>query len=721
MATLLLGFALAVCLVFLPQLRFEDDISKSFLSDSSHYEDYTELISTLGFFPRQVVVLAESSNPFGLPEYESLRELALEFELADAVSSVVSVASARFPANHAQFPDAPVLPVVLNVIEIEKRLKDLNEAEFIVPVSADRRSALFVVSLTGGVSEQSFPSVVGQLRAVAQQFAGTNLQFSFTGEDLVGPEMIGALQSDLVINTLVGSGLAFVLALLMFGHLNLVLIAVLPALTATLFSIATFTILDYPVTVLSTVIPILIIVLGLADSVHLTLKFRDGDPELPVRMRARNAVVTVGPACALTSITTAVAFAAIGTSGNRQLKEFAVVGSVSVLLTYVAVIVCFALLACFLGRRKPRFKQRTPLDISTRWAGWVLDNSKRIYIVSAGIGIVTVIGLTGVHPWFNLDENLPTSSVVRITNQKTAKAFGGIYRIWSEIDVSGENAIDTEAGWKRLVALTEAIETAAPEYPVASLATLSRWRGQPDRVLSDEQLDNLPTEFLAQLHSKADGIARVITIAPEAMLDDTTLEIQRRIEQSAVNSGATRNVGLPIIMRHESVSVIRQLGIGLGIACLISVVIVAGFNAWPMLALVLVVPNALPIAVAAASLALTHNGELTPTAMLALTVAFGIAIDDSIHFVNGYLAEFRNGASVQQALQLSIQKTGRAMLMTTVLICTGLMVTMLSSFETIRLFGGMLILTFVTAFLADILLLPCLMRAIAREPRSSGL
>ncbi len=706
-------FVLVICLASLTRLSFENDISKSFSSDSSYSREYSTLISSLGFVPKQIVILAESAAPLKLTDYEVLRDLSFELELTDNVSSVFSVASVRFPKNHSNYPNASLLPADLGAALIEPRLAALEKAGLRAPVSANRKSALFVVSLIGGLSDDLFFEARQELRDAVRQYGGSRLQFQFTGEELIGPEMVQALKHDLIVNNVLGCLLAFLLALFLFGNIRLVLIAFLPALVAALFAMATFTFLNISITVLNTVIPILILVLALADSIHLTLHFRDDNRELPPIERVETAVSTVGPACALTAITTAIAFAAIGTSGNQQLEELALVGAVSVLASYIAVIVSFALLARLLGSSVQPTRMSEWLVVPDHWSDHILNNIRRIGAVCAVVVCISLVGLANVFPWFNLDENLPTDSAVRITNQKIAAEFGGIYRIWSEIDVTGENSLDTEHGWKRLISLTHAIESAAPDYPVVSLATLSRWQGQPEAILSPEQLQSVPEEFMVQLLSKDGRVARVITVAPEAMLDLKSYEIQSKIEKTAKQSGAVRSVGLPVIMLHESVSVILQLCVGLGIAVLISVVLVAAFYSWPMLAAALIIPNALPLAVAASSLILIQSGELTPTAMLALTVAFGIAIDDSIHFVNRYISETKSGRDAEQALKISIQKTGKAMLFTTILICSGTLVTMFSSFETIRLFGGILILTFVTAFLADILLLPCLLRAMS--------
>ena len=108
---------------------------------------------------------------------------------------------------------------------------------------------------------------------------------------------------------------------------------------------------------------------------------------------------------------------------------------------------------------------------------------------------------------------------------------------------------------------------------------------------------------------------------------------------------------------------------------------------------------------------LSHVGltiSLGDAYLLAFAIAFGIAVDDSIHFINRYMLESRRWPDTRSALAAAMSETGQAMIITTVLISCGLLVTLFSEFHTIRLFGGMLIATLLTALLGDLLLLPSL-------------
>lgn len=349
---LVLGMLICIGVIFsisLTRLSFESDVIKSFSSDSTYSRDYAEFLSSLGFSPKQLIILAKSTEPFEEHDFKTLRDLAFEFELTDAVSSVYSLASVRFPKNHSLYPNAPLLPLELETAEIEKRLVALTKAGLRAPISSSRNSALFVISFAQNSNNETTGSAIENLRDTVASKGGSKLSYHFTSEELIGPEMTRALQYDLIVNNIVGSTIAIILAWLIFRNVKLVIIAVIPALVAVFGSLAVFSILDFPITVLSMVIPILVLVLALADTIHLTLHYADGDFSKTSQSRAKMSVVEIGPACALTAITTSIAFAATSISDNNQLDDLAVVGAISVLLAYLIVIVLFPLLTLLLG------------------------------------------------------------------------------------------------------------------------------------------------------------------------------------------------------------------------------------------------------------------------------------------------------------------------------------------------------------------------------------
>jgi len=193
------------------------------------------------------------------------------------------------------------------------------------------------------------------------------------------------------------------------------------------------------------------------------------------------------------------------------------------------------------------------------------------------------------------------------------------------------------------------------------------------------------------------------------MRSKATLAQFDEIHDVALAAGADRIIGLPTIMRVEAVTLIGQLSFGLLVAALGATGLVAVAFRSVRLVPVLIIPNVLPLMLTGASLHLWAQGQLTPTAVLALTIAFGIAIDDTVHFLSRFRALTAQGQTAQQAVLAAAGSTGQVMVLTTLLLTFGLCVTLFSDFNPIRVFGGMMIVTLWAALLTDLFLLPALL------------
>lgn len=714
------------CLFAVPTLQFDESIHRVFLSDSPQSRQYNAFFERLGSKPSDIVILAEADRAFTAVDFQNIQDLTLEIAVSEGIDLVLSPFSARFPVTHPDYPGEPLLKSDLTDVEITDRLNAYTKRQASRPlIAADRHSAMIIATVensardsnVGKISGANTRAILTELQALASEQSGAGLQFTVTGEDAISMDIADALKVDLLTLNLVGAALVFCLSLLMFRNIRTTIVAIVPALLGTLTALALFVLLGYKITVLSNVIPVLVLVIGIADSIHLTLHFRatqSGENEIG---RVVRTIQDVGPACGLTALTTAIAFMAIAISDNAQLFEFAVVGALSVMASFFVVIVTFAILARALGNKlTPSPEQKAILSVPRWLENLVFSNHRTIIFVSILLAGAGFWSYSKTAAWFPISQNLPAASELRHANDRLEKTFGGFFRVWSELDTSGANALSSPAGWNRLTRLTEAIEKAAPSYSIVSLVSVARWLDAPGRAPNEEDLEDIPEELLQHLRSPDGTRARIVIFMPEPMRDHETLATFDRLERTAMENGAKNVIGLPVVMRHGSVSIIEQLGLGLLTACLIAIFVVALAFRQKWLPLILILPNFLPLLLTAAALHILNGGQMTPTAILALTIAFGIAIDDSIHFLARTRLEQQRGASIDAALRTAIRQTGRVMIITTLLLSAGLLVTLTSAFATVQLFGLMMILTFVTALFADLLLLPALIRL-----RASGL
>ncbi|MBO6674176.1 MAG: MMPL family transporter [Rhizobiales bacterium] len=716
MAAALIGLTVVLAAVSLPSLTFEADLQRGFSAGTADEQAYGALLRERSTRSRPVMLLVEADAPFSVQDLEQLNALMLDLSLTPGIAQVISPFSLRYPPSDASTPGGLVLRAADGQSGLRALLDYTSGITGLSPmVAGDLATMIATIVPSAGLSLGDMREVLADVEALIAPLEGDRLQISITGEDAIAFALTDALSQDLVVLNAVGSLAAFLIALVALRSVRWAIVAFLPAVMAAFTALALFSLLGLPITVLSVVVPILVLVLALADGMHLATATRANLKTQNLDDALRSAIAQVAPANALTSITTAIGFAAIGVSSFAKLDELALSGSVSVLAAYWVVtagvvtllpIVQLRLLGS-LKQQLPNEKSRRPPHPTLPRAlpHLVLRRPVVVLVLGAIVFGISAVASSRVEAWFPLYANLPDDSDVGRAHRLIEERFGGYLPLWFEFQ-----ADSPDEAWPTTGAISAAIAEAAPRLTVLSEVTLADWLGDATERPDNEFVAQLPSALVVDLYSAERGIHRIVVLAPEPMHDRASRIEHDAMVEAARAAGAEHVFGFPAGLRTQGLSIVHQLGQSLFVACIVATLMVALAYRSPLLAPLLMLPNLLPLLVATALLHVFHQGFANPTAVLALTVAFGIAIDDSIHILNRYLVERSTGLDTEKALTNTIQRTGGVLLVTTLVICVGTASTFFSSFPNVRLFGVMLITIFTSALVADLLLLPALIK-----------
>ena len=674
----------------LPRVAFDDDINRVFLSDSQLSQAQLSYEASLRPRTSALLILVHSEAAFTTQQMTVIRDMTEALGDINGVDFVASPFSLRWPLDSLLWPFGdPIFDETISDDFLGK-IDAFNDFDTGLPTLINTNGDSMIINITVNTEKTPIKVAIDSVSAELATMLPDSLKANITGEEAISAEVVSGLKNDLLSLNMWGALLIALAAFLLLRDLRMTALAVVPALYGAASVLALSVWLGYPVTVLSNVIPILILVLGVANGLHLVGHLKNN-------RSLHDAVKTVAPACALTAITTAIAFACIMLSGNEQMYEFAVLGAVGTLQAYVIIIVSFALL----GRVIKLSERPVPplsLDIARNVANTGTRWPRTTIALCLTLLGVSFVGFTQTKAWFPLYQNLPDNSETRAVNDAISKDFGGVFRM----------IVETSGNWDQTKKLAESLEAETGPQTVLSEVNIARWLGHPSEEPSQKELDMFPPQVVEAFRG-ADNVSRIFVSVPEPMRGEQTLDHFDALYNTAQDNGADHILGLPTIMRVEAVRLIDQLSSGLILAALGGVTICAvAFRSIRLLP-VLAVPNVLPLVLTGASLHFWAEGELTPTAVLALTIAFGIAIDDTVHFLSRYNDARAVGETVEQAVITATRAAGQVMVLTTLLLTIGLSVTLLSDFTPIRLFGGLMIVTLWTALLIDLLLLPALL------------
>ena len=270
---------------------------------------------------------------------------------------------------------------------------------------------------------------------------------------------------------------------------------------------------------------------------------------------------------------------------------------------------------------------------------------------------------------------------------------------------------------QELGAIHEKLEATVSDAVVFSLHTLVRFlrsKGQEITQAKLEQiLDQLPTHYRYRLIGR-DGRTLLIGLRAPNYESSEIRVMTRQIEKVArgVDTPSLEvgnATGLLVLSSRLSDVMIRQLSISFLIAALVSPLLIGLWFRRVKFAVAALVPNILPIAAVGAVITLA-DWDLQFTSALALTIAFGIALDDTIHVFNRLaLQQNKDGAGLERhSIVKAMAHIAPALFTTSAVLSAGLAATMFSIMPTIRYFGLLCIAVFILALLADLFLLPAI-------------
>lgn len=503
-----------------------------------------------------------------------------------------------------------------------------------------------------------------------------------------------------------------------------------------LWQVGLMTTLGRPLTVLTMLLPTILFVVGMSDVVHILQRYiealRSGQG------KARALAITyyeVGLATFLTSLTTAIGFATLVTSGILPIREFG-------LFTGLGVFVAFGLAFTLL----PALLLLVPTPIPTgegatasTWF-WPLHGLLRGVLrhrrwIWAGSGLVVLICvplMARLKVDNHLLEDWPEDDPQKQDYYWFEERFGGVRPFELEVE-----SADGDAWSLATLREMERVEAyARKEYGVATVMSPAvvvkamnkaangggaEWFRLPESEADTRQLTRMARAALGRqaLSALVDSTGRYARLTGRVrdeggyVFRGRNAALDRFINEGGFRSKLAQT-GMAFLIDRNNEKLSGQLLLGLSLAF----ALIAGIMAWVFrdarMTLVALVPNVIPLLMVAALMAASGIAIKVSTAII-FTIAFGIAVDDTIHLLGKLRIELLKGRSLPFAVKRSFLSSGKAVLITSIMLCSGFVSLVFSGFASVFYMGLLVSCTLAFALLADLLLLPLLVLALIRR------
>ena len=490
--------------------------------------------------------------------------------------------------------------------------------------------------------------------------------------------------------------------------------------------------INQPINIVLTVLPSIMFVVAMSDVIHLVSKYIDelrlGKPQ---NEAVKIAYKEVGFATLLTSITTAIGFLSLLTVQMGAIRVFGIFTAIGVLFAFI---LAYTLLPALLVLVKPP-KLASKTITSNFWYIilhqsflLLIKHKRKVFIGFIGLILIGIVGFRQVKTNYFLLEDLREDNYMRQQFNYFDDTYMGLrpFEISVELKDSSTNIYDYKvlASINRIDSFLVADFGLGQTFSLASalkIANRTEHAGQSKYYSfpNEKETKRFIKQFIklgdkAGLHQFVDSSARYTRISStmgdigKQVADEKTRRLEDFIKTDIdSNLVDIRLTGTGYVLDKNMTSISTNLTYGLLLAIVIVSLLMGLLYRNLKMVLIAIVPNVLPLLFLAAILGFAGIDLKVSTAII-FTIAFGIAVDDTIHFMSKFKLELNKGKSNLYALKRTYLSTGRAIILTSLIICAGFLLLLFSDFLGTFYIGLLISLTLIFAVLADLILLPVL-------------
>lgn len=712
----------------IPKLGFDYDLEKFFPKNDKEGKRFEEFRQEFGSdYDYLLIGIGNEKSIYDTAFLNRVGLLSDSLANLDGIQSVISLPRMEVPVFGGLMPG-------------RKKLLHLKDPELLKEDSAliskagmfegsligrGNRSLCLYVQTDPGISKKRSDEVLATIDATMAHF---NFPDTFSGGKIKAQKyFIDKLTVELLLFLGLAGAVVLIFLIAMFRTFSGVWMPLIVVGVSLIWTLGFMEITGKGIDILGSVIPCVMFVVSMSGGIHFYAKFRD---EISVGTEKQEAVIVVfkkiGLSLFLTAFTTAIGFASLITTGSPPVIDFGLYCAAGVGFSFFVTI---GLMPFFLRY----FKVKKGDKISDKTAiGWlkiwnlIFTRKKAILITFIVLTVIFSVGTSFIEANNRLTEDVKESTQLMKDIRRLEAEFSGVRPF--EMVIEGENLFSynkLKAAEKFEVMAAEKFKLGFVQSHVslAKFFNMSMHNGSPefyqlpesqeayDKMLRQLQLFSVFEEdamlaFINKDQTRARISGKVYNVTGKEMLEaeDEFMESLKSMDYpfQARLTGSARLIDINI--QNLTINLVWGLLSGFTI---ITIIIGLLFKSFRM-AILGLFPNLFPLLAAGAVLGFFDIPLKTSTAII-FTIGFGIAVDDTIHFLSRLRIELSHGKTYLDALKTTLTSTGKSMALTTLVLIGGFLPLTASSFLATFYLGSLLSFLLAVALAADIFLLPVLL------------
>lgn len=703
------------CIAQVPRASVDGDMLRVFAHSGQEYDNYEHLANTFGTFENDIYLLVNSPSLTKPETIETIRAMALDISNSEYITGTMSAFTLRVPG-----PDGTTLPAVPEGMqtpeEVSKALTDLynNDPMMKNLINPDLSGVVIIVfpnpEMTKGGGTRA---MINDLRSLVADYESDDVKVELTGPPIWTSEMLNAAVDDQITFTVYGFALGALIALFSLRSFwGAVLVAATP-FVAVIWVMGSIIALFGSFSFLTIIVTTIVLVIAFAESLFFIFNWlaywREGmDPYKAVDETVR----VVGPASALTMLTTLVSFASLSLTAGQGIQEFSMAGTLASLINFICLMTFLPLilkLAVRLGFKAPKPSYAITAPIPLAW------------FVASKLGrplAATAIVLTGlllipyalIQPRFSFEDFMAKNSTALTAAEQIDQGVGGVAPLYVSVPLDEGIANVGDKDFEKVKLVHQIVEKYLGQNKVISAAAFTHYA---DSGFTREQIFNAVGDLKKRFVTDDGSRALVTGFMPTIISSEELVRLKEGIQADIKAAGieGAEVGGFRVMTTYATDNIVRGLQLDLTLSVIVNLFLIGWAFRSLRVAVAAAIPNLFPVLGTEAWLYFSGSG-LQLTTVLALTIAFGIAVDDTTHFLSHYLHSRREeGRSHLDAIHHTMERIGGAIIAATLILCSGMAIVMFSALPQVALFGTLFVITLGFALIGDVFILPALLVA----------
>ena len=707
------------------------------------FEDFKELFGEDG----NVVAIGVKDSAIYQPKiFKEYRKLSDRIEKISGVSNVVSLpvlkrlrknqAAKRFEVEDifTVIPDdQPTLDSLLQVASDQKFYSGQI-------VNSENGATLTLIGIKDQVlNSKNREGLTNSIIAAGDDFTeATGVQLHYAGLPFVRSVISGKVKKEMTVFLVLSVAVTGLILLLFFRSWNAVVFPMIIIAVVVIWVMGSLVLLDYEITILTGLIPPIIVVIGIPNSVYLLNKYHQEFEIHGNKMKAISRVTRkIGFVTLITNFTTAIGFLVLTTTDIVILKEFGYIAGINILATFVVSIILlpavFSWLPAPTSHQLKHLKFK-PLEKLIEGMDLIVHRHKnKVFALTGLVIIISIGGMYKLNTVAYMVDDIPEEDQIKKDLSFFEEHFSGIMPLEIIVDTGKRRGVIDLKNLKRVeefekfLASHRDISTPVSIVSFVKAAKQAFYNNNPDRyeipnkrdknyilryLKNQEDNSGLMNSFVDSTFSKMRISMKVADIGSQKMDSLVNIVIQPKIDSlfAGTNAVVTITGSTPIFIKGNKF-LVDNLKISLLLAFILIAIIMAILFANVRMIVLSLIPNVVPLVITAGIMGY-FGIPLKPSTVLIFSIAFGISVDDSIHFLAKYRQElFANNFYVPVAISKSLKETGASMIYTSVILFAGFIIFAWSEFGGTIALGILTSITLLIAMCTNLILLPGLLLA----------